>query len=160
MNADKILFPTDFSSSSNMALQLASSLASETGASLYIIHVDDETPGLLPTNVGYGYVPAVDKIAKQEYESLLKVIPTRENVPYEHCFFRGDAAEQILRFANEEKVDFIVLGTHGRTGARRMLMGSVAEKVVRRAECPVLTVREPDFTTEQEKPAECQEVEQ
>jgi nucleotide-binding universal stress UspA family protein len=67
-----------------------------------------------------------------------------EKVPVEHqLLFVGDPAAEILRVAQAVKADLIVLGTHGRTGLGRLLMGSVAEQVVRRAPCPVVTVKAP-----------------
>ena len=146
MKANKILYPTDFSANGNAALDLASALAAETGATLYIVHVDDTTPALLPANVGYGYVPAIDAIAQEELKLLQEVVPTRDEVAIQRRFLRGAAAEQILDFAQREEVDLILLGTHGRTGLARLLMGSVAEAVLRGATCPVLTVRQPSMT--------------
>jgi hypothetical protein len=72
---------------------------------------------------------------------LNRVLPTAANVTVEHCYLRGNPAHEILAFAEREKVDLIVMGTHGRTAAARLLMGSVAEAVLRRANCPVLTVK-------------------
>jgi nucleotide-binding universal stress UspA family protein len=62
-------------------------------------------------------------------------------VPYEHRLLSGDPAEEIVKFANEAHCDLIVMGTHGRTGFRRLLMGSVAEAVVRTANCAVMTYK-------------------
>ncbi|QDT00247.1 universal stress protein [Adhaeretor mobilis] len=143
MKLGKILYATDFSASSELALEYASTLAAATGATLLVVHVDDETPGLVFGNVGYGYVPKVDEIARQQYDRLLQVRPASPQVPYEHVFMRGEAAEQILQLAAQELPDVIVIGTHGRTGAFRVLMGSVAESLVRQAKCPVMTVKMP-----------------
>ena len=143
MNINKILYATDFSPNSEAALDYASSLAAAEGATLFIVHVDDTTPGLVFGDVGYGYVPQVDAIAQAEYEQLQVIVPTRDGVAYEHRFFRGGAAEGILQIAEKEGVDVIVIGTHGSTGLKLLLMGSVAESVVRRANCPVLTVKQP-----------------
>jgi nucleotide-binding universal stress UspA family protein len=72
---------------------------------------------------------------------LEEVKPTDPSVPFTHRLTMGDPAGEIVRIAAEEGVDMIVLGTHGRSGISRMLMGSVAEGVVRRAPCPVLVYR-------------------
>ena len=143
MKIDKILYATDFSPNSLAGLRYASTFAADTGATLLIVHVDDTTPGLVFGDVGYGFVPQVDEIAKEEYEQLKEISPTHESVRYEHRFLRGVAADGILRVAVEEQVGLIVIGTHGRSGVSRMLMGSVAAEVVRRAKCPVLTIKEP-----------------
>jgi nucleotide-binding universal stress UspA family protein len=74
---------------------------------------------------------------------LQAVVPTQPNVPYEHRLVTGDPAAEIVRVADDEHVDMIVLGSHGRSGLRRLLMGSVAEVVVRKAPCPVLTFKQP-----------------
>jgi len=77
---------------------------------------------------------------------LEAVVPTDKNVSYEHHLLLGTAAEDIVRVATEEKADLIVIGTHGRTGLKRVLMGSVAEAVMRHAHCPVLTLKQSDKT--------------
>lgn len=75
--------------------------------------------------------------------SLAAVVPTDPAVPCIHKLMIGDPAEAIIQLAEADDVDFVVMGTHGRTGLTRLLMGSVAEAVVRRAPCPVLTVKQP-----------------
>ena len=105
MSGDKILLATDFSPDSEAALKYASALATSAGATLCIAHVDDETPGLVCGNVGYGYVPEVDEIAREQYEQLLTVRPTEESVKYEHRFLRGEAAESILQLVRETSGD-------------------------------------------------------
>jgi nucleotide-binding universal stress UspA family protein len=74
---------------------------------------------------------------------LADVKPRDPRVVCEHHLLAGDPAEAIIRTAEQEGVDIIVIGTHGRTGLTRLLMGSVAEAIVRRATCPVLTVKQP-----------------
>jgi len=143
MNISKILYATDFSACSMAALDYASSLAASFHAKLYILHVDDTTPGMVFGEVGYGYVPEVDEITREEYETLHDIVPTNSEVQYEHLFARGDAAKGILKIAEKKQVDLIVIGTHGQTGLARVLMGSVAEEVVRNASSSVLTVKLP-----------------
>jgi nucleotide-binding universal stress UspA family protein len=87
----------------------------------------------------------VSDFSSEALEKLLgKVVPPDPAVPVIRRLVTGDPASEIPRVAKEEKVDLIVMGTHGRTGLLRMLMGSVAELVVRRAPCAVLTVRQPE----------------
>lgn len=137
MNAKKILFPTDFSEASEAAFQHAVALAQETGARLIIVHVE-EPP--LPYGESLATLPAsVD----QELQKRLMSIQPSEDVPCEHRLLIGDPASEIVRLAEAEKVDLIVMGTHGRTGLSRLIMGSVAEAVVRRASCPVYTIKQP-----------------
>ena len=76
-------------------------------------------------------------------QQMLNVVPTDSKVAYEQRLVTGDPATEIVRLAKDENVDMIVMGTHGRTGLRRLLMGSVAEAIVRRAHCPVFTFKEP-----------------
>jgi nucleotide-binding universal stress UspA family protein len=147
MNVKRILFPTDFSGCSQAALECASALASESGAELLIVHVD-ELPrqyieGFGPGFAGHGYVPASENTRDEVREQLNGVTPTIPGVRCEHHYLRGDPAEQILKLAERQDIDLIVMGTHGRTAALRLLMGSVAEAVVRRANCPVLTLKKP-----------------
>lgn len=154
MKASKIIYATDFSPGSEVARELASSLASSSGATLYIAHVDDVTPDLVPGDIGYGYIPAIDEIAREQYDQLHTIKPTNPEVKFEHRFIRGEAAESILNLAEKEQADMIVIGTHGKTGMKRILMGSVAEAVVRQAHCPVLTVRQSAEEFETGKPSE------
>lgn len=140
MQAKKILFPTDFSTSSDAGLREATALARESGALLLIVHVEEP-----PTAYGGGemYYGVPDPNNEQIVAMLKAVVPTSTDVRYEHRLIVGDPAAEIVRLAEEEGVDLIVLGTHGRTGLRRLLMGSVAEAIVRRANCRVLTIKEP-----------------
>lgn len=140
MNAKKILFPTDFSTSSDAGLRQATSLARDSGATLIIAHVEEP-----PIAYGGGemYYGVPDPNNEQIAAMLKAVVPTSPDVPYEHRLVVGDPAMEIVRLAEELGADLIVMGTHGRTGLQRLLMGSVAEAVVRRATCPVLTFKEP-----------------
>lgn len=141
MKAKKILFPTDFSQSSDVGLRWATSLARDTGAALLIAHVEEP-----PMAYGGGemYLGA-DVVNSPEVAKMLEEVkPTDPNVSYEHRLLLGDPAREIVQLAEEEKVDLIVMGTHGRTGLGRLLMGSVAEAVVRRAKCPVFTLKQPE----------------
>ncbi|HZL86968.1 MAG TPA: universal stress protein [Pirellulaceae bacterium] len=144
MKADKILVPVDFSESSDAALAWASVLARDTGATLVIIHIET-----VPLTTGGGeYIYAVPEPPTQELlERLNKIVPKDASIPVVHRLLAGDPADAIIRAAESDDVDLIVMGTHGRRGITRLLMGSVAEAVVRRADCPVLTVKQPAKVT-------------
>lgn len=135
-----ILHPTDFSDRSQYAFWLACALARDYGARLIVLHVVT-----LPTVIyGEGVVlldPGEQRAAAQERLDQLQV--PRGDVRAERWLAEGGAVEEILRVAQETSTDLIVMGTHGRTGLGRLLMGSVAEQVVRKASCPVLTVKAP-----------------
>ena len=148
MKASKILFPTDFSHTGDAALALATSLARDTGAALLIVHVEEPPVAYGGGELYYGIPnPATEDLRKM----LDEVRPKDPNVPCDHYLITGDPAAAIVRFAEEENADLIVMGTHGRTGLSRLLMGSVAESVVGRAKCPVLTLRQPAQTVEESK---------
>ena len=132
MNVNRIVCPVDFSASSDAALIMAATVASQFDATLYIVHVE-EIPRESMSAVG-------DE--SSEYQKLLDSrVPPSEDVEYEHHYLRGKVSDEIIVFAKARNVDLIVMGTHGRTGLARLLMGSVAECVVRNADCPVLSVR-------------------
>jgi universal stress protein A len=143
MNYHRILFATDFSPASDAALKYATALARDSGARLLIVHVEE-----LPTPYAGGemMLPQPEYPNPEIRKMLEAVVPTDKNVPYEHHLLLGTAAEDIVRVATEEKADLIVIGTHGRTGLKRVLMGSVAEAVMRHAHCPVLTLKQSDKT--------------
>jgi universal stress protein A len=141
MNLKKILYPTDFSELSAAALNYASRLAAESGATLYVVHVDEQFH--LNAAMGepcYLYASQRDVDIKNALE---KIVPTVAGVKCEHHCLDGAPVEELLQFAKREDVDLIVLGSHGRTGLSRLLMGSIAEGITRRAECPVLVVKQP-----------------
>jgi len=134
-----ILFPTDFSTASDAALEHAAALAKSAGASLLIVHVE-EPP------LAYGGGELYYGLPEPDPERILRMLedvkPNDASVPYTHRLTMGDPASEIVRIAEDDAAEMIVLGTHGRTGVTRLLMGSVAEAVVRRAPCPVLVYRE------------------
>jgi nucleotide-binding universal stress UspA family protein len=135
-----ILHPTDFSERSCCALQLAAALARDHGARLLLLHV-----GELPS-MAYGEAVLVLDRAAYITELHSKLEQVAVALPPDHVERRvalGDAVTEIVAVAEEAPCDLIVMGTHGRTGLRRALLGSVAEQVLRRAPCPVLTVKTP-----------------
>lgn len=135
-----ILSPTDFSEPSRAAYELACSLARDYGAELVVCHVVD-LPLLMPAE-GMLIPTPMDEMEKVR-EELEQSHPSHSGVTVHHRLVEGLPAEEILRIATEVKPDLIVMGTHGRGGLSRLVMGSVAEKVMRKASCPVLTVKTP-----------------
>ena len=143
MNIKTILCPIDFSESSENTLRYACSLAAKSKGRLLIVHVFDASPMLLVDSSSNGVSPdSVDKREKEDRERLNRVVPTSADLVFERRFLKGNAENEILALAKREKVDLIVMGSHGRTGLYRMLIGSVAEGVLRRADCPVLIVKQ------------------
>jgi nucleotide-binding universal stress UspA family protein len=147
MQINSILLPTDFSECAGHALSYAASLARKFSASIICVHVIEP---VMPT-VGYTGLteplPIAD-LSEQLEESaereLPKVAACREceGLEIEEVIAHGDAAAEIVRVAQERKVDLIVIASHGRTGLGRILFGSTAESVVRHAPCPVLVVKQ------------------
>lgn len=134
-----IVFPTDFSTASDAALVHAAALARQSGARLLIVHVEEPPLAYGGGELYYGLPePSSERILKM----LEDVRPADPAVPFTHRLTMGDPAAEIVRIAGDEHAEMIVLGTHGRTGITRLLMGSVAEAIVRHAPCPVLVYRE------------------
>jgi nucleotide-binding universal stress UspA family protein len=135
-----ILHPTDFSERSRHAFRLACSLARDYGAHLVVLHV---VPTPLAVYMEGVVAEPVSNYQEELQAQLCTLKPEFPEVVPEYRTVEGDAIHEILRYAMEHPCDLIVLGTHGRTGLSRLLMGSVAEGVVRKAGCPVLTVKTP-----------------
>jgi nucleotide-binding universal stress UspA family protein len=144
----QILVPTDFSEPSEVAVRYAKALAEAFQASLHVLHVIED-----PYLYGWsaeGYIPSLptlrDEMEKTARDMLGKTLSEadRQQFHAQVVVRNGTAFVEIVRYAKEADVDLIVLGTHGRAAIAHMLMGSVAEKVVRKAPCPVLTVRRPE----------------
>lgn len=142
----RILVPTDFSAASELALDYATTMADRFGASVHLLHVveDPFVAGALGTEVYIGASPSVrDTLIDQAAERLARLVapPDRERLHVTSEVRVGFPAESIRDVAQERQCDLILMGTHGRTGMAHLLLGSVAEKVVRQAPCPVMTVR-------------------
>jgi nucleotide-binding universal stress UspA family protein len=150
MNLHTILFPTDFSELNTEALSYASRLAAESGAKLFIVHVDEQSPlNASMGEAGYLYASQSDGDVRNTIrDQLSRIKPTAPGVTFEHRCVNGAPVKELLQFAKREGVDLIVMGSHGRTGLGRLLMGSVAEGVTRRAECPVLIVKQPSMAVD------------
>jgi nucleotide-binding universal stress UspA family protein len=139
-----ILHPADFSSCSGYAFQLACSLARDYGARLIVLHVLERpvlTYGGVMTAPPPPPPPPSEDQRQSVQEQLQWIKPPDPAICVEHLLEEGDPATAILQVAQERGCDLIVMGSHGRTGLGRLLMGSVAEQVVRKASCPVLTVK-------------------
>ncbi len=152
VNFNRIIFPTDFSPAAEAAFETAQQLARDSHAVLYIIHVLEPAtvaPAPVIPPVATDGVPLpgnIAEIARLAREQLEEVVPSDKSLRYEHRLLEGDPVYEIPKLAEELNSDLIVVGTHGRTGLSRLLMGSVAEGVVRHANCPVLTVHQAEKT--------------
>jgi nucleotide-binding universal stress UspA family protein len=142
----KVLVPTDFSAPSDLALEYGKSLAEQFGASLLLLHVieDPFIAGAWSSEIYVADMPQLRDSLRREAESRLArlVSPAeRERLRITTEVIVGSAAQAIREVAADRGVDLLVMGTHGRSGMAHLLLGSVAEKMVRIAPCPVLTVR-------------------
>ena len=146
----KILCPTDFSEPAFVALKRAEELARHFEAELIVAHVIPTLPGphLFPDpQASFNFdVPLYQQELAIKAEQMLKDLVSHHKVESRNLVTTGEAAPEILRIAHQEHVDLIVIASHGLTGWRRLVFGSVAEKVVRQASCPVLTIIAPPET--------------
>ena len=140
-----ILVPSDFSECSDAAVRYGLELARKFDATLHLLHVVQD-PITVPWAAEGFAVPmleVVEQWQKQAEERLMAAIPAADRRFVQVGSAVAAPYPEILRFAAERDIDLIVMGTHGRGGVSHLLLGSIAEKVVRRAPCPVLTVRYP-----------------
>jgi universal stress protein A len=148
----RILVPTDFSETADAALQYAKVLAGQLGASLHLLHVFSN-PYAVAAYAPEVYASLPPSMRERAIEDARECLQTRLNSGEEEQFggtraiVAGLTAPQIVKYADENAIDMIVMGTHGRRGVAHLLLGSVAEHVVRTAACPVLTVRAPGART-------------
>lgn len=144
----KILCPVDFSATSGHAFVFAAAIAQQFGAELILLHVIEEVPLL----TAYGGVPALDasgeveKFARAEMARLAAGATPGVKIRTEIA--RGKCHTAVLLFAKANGVDLIVIGKHGRSHLDYFLFGSVTERVIRRAACPVIVVPHPDRAKE------------
>lgn len=139
----RILVPTDFSSSSREALDLACELAAALDAPLTLVHAYAVHAYPLPEGI---VVPPADTVAQEITSASHSLQQELDRARARGCdaasmIVEGDAFDAILKAIGETGADLLVMGTHGRRGVAHALLGSVAEKLVRKAPCPVLTVR-------------------
>ena len=130
----RVLCPVDFSETSTKALLFAERLVRETGAELVLLHAFDVPASY---DAAGQYEPARQEI-KRQFDELT---PLHPEIKLDRILHAGPAGEVICWLAQDQHCDLIVMGTHGRTGLRHLLLGSVAEYVLRHSHCPVTTVR-------------------
>lgn len=148
LNIERILVPVDFSKHAEWALERARALAIFHNASLEVIHVVEEPA--FPAFYGAAYKNAYGELPPDlEEEAHLALARLAEEVGgadvergITYYVRQGHAAHEIIHLANEHDVDLIVIGSHGLTGMNRLMLGSVAEKVVRHAPCPVFVMKQ------------------
>jgi nucleotide-binding universal stress UspA family protein len=144
MRIKTILFPTDFSNGARAAMDHAISLAKDYDAKLILLNVIQDisiAEWYIPSSLSVSdLIEDIQKSAVQEMDKWLAEV-SRQVKDAEKLVARGVPFVEIIQTAKDRNADLIVIGTHGRTGIDHMLFGSTAEKVVRKASCPVLTVR-------------------
>jgi nucleotide-binding universal stress UspA family protein len=140
-----ILVPSDFSECSDAAVRYGLELARKFDATLHLLHVvqDPMTMPWAAEGFGIPMLEVVEQWQKEAEARLNAAIPPADRGRVRVSSAVASPYPEILRFAAQNGVDLIVMGTHGRGGVTHLLLGSIAEKVVRRAPCPVLTVRYP-----------------
>jgi nucleotide-binding universal stress UspA family protein len=146
----KILCPTDFSEPSLLAINAATELAEISGAEIILVHAVPP-PSPLPASAQLGTMVAFDTAAYLQgmltygRESMKRLIEEKipDKVRVRSLVLAGSPSDEITRAAENEHVDLVVIATHGLTGWKRFIFGSVAERVVRLAPCPVLTIPAP-----------------
>jgi len=145
INLNTILVPSDFSECSEEAVRYGLELARRFDARLHLLHVVQD-PVTQPWAAEGFSVPAfeiVEQWRKQAAERLLAAVPEADRARVTVASVVATPYAEILDYAAAHDVDLIVMGTHGRGGVSHLLLGSIAERIVRRAPCPVLTVRRP-----------------
>jgi glycine betaine transporter len=139
----RILVATDFSESSEQALDYALALASRLDAKVYLLNVIG-LPLLGVADVGIALTSSmIDALIRGNRSELERLVERRAPARVEILLKTGDVRDVIVSTADSLDIDLIVMGTHGRRGVGRALLGSVAEGVLRHAHCPVLTIRQP-----------------
>lgn len=142
----QICAPTDFSECGDHAVKYGAALARQFAASLHILHVIQDVGDKLRhpdfTSAGTSVQEFLKALEKGATEYLARLAAGKEwkDLRVERLYRYGNAAEEIVRYAQHNAIDLLVLGTHGRSGLRHLLAGSVTERVVRTSPCPVLTV--------------------
>ena len=143
INLKRILVPTDFTTTSEAALSYGIALARAFNAKLVLLNVPADPGAAAEAEYPLGICETMQNAANQRLGELLSRDEVKELKP-EYVMRIGHPADEIVKFAAGHGIDLIVMGTHGREGVARVLVGSVAETVVRRATCPVLTIHYPE----------------
>ncbi|MGE3889312.1 MAG: universal stress protein [Vicinamibacterales bacterium] len=140
-----VMVPTDFSETSDVALKYGKAFAAAFGATLHVVHVIEEPYGQPWAVEAYGFSLAAlqDEWIKEAKGRMEKILTDEERASLKAVTTTvlGHPVMEILRYAKDHDVDLIVMGTHGRGPLGKVVMGSVAERLVRKSPCPVLTVR-------------------
>jgi nucleotide-binding universal stress UspA family protein len=143
-----ILVATDFSDTSDTALTYGRDLARSYESSLHVLHVVESAVGYLADAESIGVLMDLQAQIERHARGRLETVVTDEDRTTLHArpviLTAGRAADGIVQYAKDNAIDLIVIGTHGRSGFAHAIMGSVAERVIRLAPCPVLTVRHPE----------------
>ncbi len=143
-NIKNILLPTDLSKLSLSAAEYAVDIAIQYDAAIHLLHVLEKTPPILTIRTlemsQEKIIKLIEEEARKSLENTVGVIRGNKNVKINPVLRRGLDYEEIVEYAKNEKIDLIVIATHGRTGILHTLLGSVAEKVVRYAKAPVLVI--------------------
>jgi nucleotide-binding universal stress UspA family protein len=143
-----ILVATDFSEAADAALAYGRALARTFGATLHVLHVADDMYMRLGGDAYAAVLPDLQQdVERQAKDRLVKLLVDDDPIPLPTesvVITSGATAPAIVNYAAQAGIDLIVVGTHGRGAVAHLLMGSVAERVVRTARCPVLTVRHPE----------------
>ncbi len=148
MTLKRILLPTDFSDTAQHALGYAREMAERFGAEVHVLYV---VPDPAPQDWAVGAAAPVvsDLLEKWEVDAERRLGEIAlDGIETVRAIRIGHAFVEIVRYATDNTIDLIVMGTHGRGPVKHLLLGSVAEKVVRKAPCPVLTVRQPGHAFE------------
>jgi nucleotide-binding universal stress UspA family protein len=144
----RILVPTDFSKFSQHALTYAAAFAEKFGAELHLLNVVQNLAMVIPEVVPIEppLTPSVEQLTTAVQSAFDRLIADNQlqNLTVHRAVREGTPFYEIIQYAREATIDLIVMGTHGHTGLAHVLLGSVTEKVVRKAPCPVLTVRHPE----------------
>ncbi|MDN3511457.1 MAG: universal stress protein [Candidatus Jettenia sp. CY-1] len=141
----KILCPIDYSDCSMNALGYAVKMAIKDSARLYLMYVEDDECVFDYGGLSFGYESTLDpdtvvEMKKKLMDSVSEDV--REYISVETLITIGIPVDEIIKVAKRKRIDIIVMGTHGRTGISHMVIGSVAEKVIRRSPCPVLCIKD------------------
>lgn len=146
MRFKRILVPTDFSANAEPAAEVAVALAPTAGGAIELVHVYGAPGIILPDGSTFAAPPAellaiTDRVEAALKQARASVVSRAAGIDVAAQALMGAPADEIVRLAESGRYDLIVMGTHGRTGLRRLLMGSIAEAIVRRSPIPVVTVR-------------------
>ncbi len=147
-NIKNIMLPTDFSKLSLSAAQYAIDLAAQYNAKIHLLHIIEKTPPILTIHSldlsEEKIIKSIEDDAKESLQKVLEKIKKGNNVKIESVLRKGLDYQEIVNYSQKNEIDVIVIATHGRTGILHTLLGSVAEKVIRYAKCPVLVITPPE----------------